>query len=53
MKLAMVAALALIAVVNASDAGALTYILVDSHGQERYLNAVPQDMTYPPGRLSY
>ncbi len=51
MKFAIFGALGLLAVVNASAAGASTYILVDSNGHERFLSEVPRDMSYPPANV--
>jgi hypothetical protein len=51
MKPAIFSALLLFSVVNASDACAWTYVLVDSHGHESISSVPPRDLTFPPDNV--
>jgi hypothetical protein len=51
MKPAIFSALLLFSLVNASDAGAWSYVLVDSHGHETVSSVPPRDMTFPPDNV--
>jgi hypothetical protein len=48
MKLAMFCALGMLAAVNASEACAWTYIVIDRQGNETISTRTPRDLTYPP-----